>query len=114
MKHKEFYVLHSDLCKTLSNPKRQEILDNLRNKELTVNKLVEKTGIAQANLSQHLAIMRSKGIVQTRRKGINIFYSITNPKIIKAYDLISEVMNESFMNRTEAMKEAINLDQEKY
>jgi len=113
MKHKDFYILHSELCKTLSNPKRQEILDNLRGKELTVNELVEKTGIAQANLSQHLAIMRTKGIVQTRRKGINIFYSITNPKIINAFDLISEVMNESFLNRTEALKEAISLDQEK-
>ena len=67
MKRKDFYHIHSDMCKTLSNPKRQEILDNLRQKEMTVNELVKKTGISQANLSQHLAILRTKGIVADRR-----------------------------------------------
>ena len=75
MKKNNFYFLHSDVCKTLANPKRQEILDSLRQKEMTVNELVEKTGISQANLSQHLAILRSKGIVGSRRDGVNVYYS---------------------------------------
>lgn len=104
---KEFYCLHSDLCKTLSNPKRQEILDTLRKKELTVNELVEKIGISQANLSQHLAILRAKGIVTSRREGINVYYSISNPKIIKAFDLISEVLQEAIASQSKTVGTAI-------
>ena len=107
MKKKNFYALHSDVCKTLANPKRQEILDNLRGKELTVNELVKATGISQANLSQHLAILRTKGIVSTRREGINVYYMIANHKIIEAFDLISDVMNESVSTQTEAIREGI-------
>lgn len=108
MKKNQFYFLHSDVCKTLANPKRQEILDNLRRKEMTVNELVEKTGISQANLSQHLAILRSKGIVGSRRDGVNVFYSISNTKIIKAFDLISEVLQESVKSQDETIRDAIN------
>jgi ArsR family transcriptional regulator len=107
MKKKDFYGLHSEVCKTLSNPKRQEILDNLRKQEMTVNELVKKTGISQANLSQHLAILRSKGIVKARREGIKVHYSISNYKIIKAFDLISEVLQEAFNSQSDAIKEAM-------
>lgn len=91
---KKFYCLHSELCKTLANPKRQEIMDCLRNGELSVNELVAITGIPQANLSQHLSILRAKGVTETRRSGANIFYKISNPKLLTAFDLITEVMQE--------------------
>ncbi len=108
MEKKEFYLLHSDVCKTLANPKRQEILDSLRLKEMTVNELVKKTGISQANLSQHLAILRAKGIVSTRREGINVYYALSSSKIIKAFDLISEVLRDSLSARSRTVKSAIN------
>ena len=108
MKKKDFYHLHSDVCKTLSNPKRQEILDNLRTKELSVNKLVKATGISQANLSQHLAILRAKGIVSARREGINVYYSISNPKIIKAFDLISDVLKDALSSQSKTVEAAID------
>ena len=91
----EFYCAHSELCKTLANDKRQMILGALRHDELTVSQLVERTGILQANLSQHLSKMRANGVVRTRREGTHIFYSIANPKLIQAFDLITEVMQES-------------------
>ncbi len=107
MKKESFYNLHSEMCKTLSNPRRQAILDTLRSDEMTVSKLIEKTGISQANLSQHLAILRSKGVVRTRRDGNNIYYSLSNIKIIKAYDLISEVLEDSTNSREKAIREGI-------
>ena len=90
----EFYCMHSELCKTLANDKRQMILGALRGDELSVGQLVERTGIPQANLSQHLSIMRGRGVVNTRREGTRVFYSISNPKLIQAFDLITEVMQE--------------------
>jgi ArsR family transcriptional regulator, virulence genes transcriptional regulator len=102
-----FYNLHADICKTISNPNRQAILDMMRSGEITVTELVNKTGISQANLSQHLAILRSKGVVNTRRDGNNIYYSISNMKIIQAYDLISEVLQESFQSKHDTVVEAM-------
>ena len=102
-----FYNLHADICKTIANPNRQAILDMMRSGEITVTELVNKTGISQANLSQHLAILRSKGVVNTRRDGNNIYYSISNMKIIQAYDLISEVLQESFQNKHDTVVEAM-------
>lgn len=104
MASKDFYCLHSEMCKTLSNPKRQEILDNLRDSELSVGQLVEATGIAQANLSQHLSILRAKGIVTSRRDGSSIFYRIANPKIIKAFDIMSEVLREALEEQSARAK----------
>ena len=90
-----FYCLHSEMCKTLANAKRQMILNSLRDGEVSVSEIAGRTGIPQATLSQHLAILRSRGVVKTRRAGSNIFYTIANPKILVAFDLITEVMRES-------------------
>jgi len=103
----DFYLLHSEMCKTISNPKRQAILDILRNKELTVNEIVEKAKIPQANISQHLAVLRDKGVLTVRRVGNNSYYSISNPKILQAYDLISEVLKESLDGKKRTVSEAV-------
>jgi ArsR family transcriptional regulator, virulence genes transcriptional regulator len=97
----DFYCMHSELCKTLANDKRQMILGALRADELSVGQLVERTGIPQANLSQHLSIMRTHGVVNTRREGTRVFYSISNPKLIQAFDLITEVMQEMLGERAQ-------------
>src|SRR5574340_1491842 len=106
MNDAEFYCLHSDVCKTLANEKRQMILGALRNDELSVGQLHERTGIPQATLSQHLAMLRTRGVVRSRREGNHIFYSITNPKIIQAFDLITEVMLESLQQQKSATDRA--------
>ncbi|HET6352366.1 MAG TPA: metalloregulator ArsR/SmtB family transcription factor [Coriobacteriia bacterium] len=94
----EFFCAHSDLCKTLANDKRQMILYALRDGELSVGELVEQTGMSQPNLSQHLARMRAVGAVNTRRDGAHIYYEIANPKLIQAFDLITEVLEETGRN----------------
>ena len=96
---KELYKIHAELCKVFSNPTRLEILNLLRDKELSVTELIEKTKLSQANISQHLSIMKSKGIVISDRKGKNIYYRLINPKIIKAFDIIREVLSERLRSR---------------
>ncbi len=92
--NKDLYEIHADICKTLGNAKRIRILDALQNGELTVNELVDIVGISPANISQHLGIMRQKGILTSRREGVNIFYKISNPKVSKACALMREVLIE--------------------
>ncbi|PIO07167.1 transcriptional regulator [Candidatus Woesearchaeota archaeon CG08_land_8_20_14_0_20_43_7] len=95
----KIYELHAEMCKVFSNPTRLEILNLLRDKEMSVTELIQKTNLSQANISQHLAIMKYKGIVTSRRNGKNIHYKITNPKIITAFDIIREVLSQRLKSR---------------
>lgn len=100
----ELYKMHAEMCKTFSNPTRLEILDLLRYKEMSVTEIIEKTKLSQANISQHLSLMKSKGIVLSRRKGQNIYYTLANKKIIKAFDIIREVLVEKLKSDGKMVK----------
>ncbi len=91
---KSIFEMQAEICKTLTNPKRIEILNTLRNEEKTVTELVAALGASKANVSQHLAVMRHKGILSTRRSGVNIYYRVSNPKVIEACALMKEVLFE--------------------
>src|SRR3989338_7503913 len=91
---KRIYEIHAEMCKVFSNSTRLEILNHLRDKECSVTDLIEKTNLSQANVSQHLSIMKAKGIVVSSRKGKKVYYKLSNPKIIKAFDIIHEVLSE--------------------
>lgn len=90
----KLYELHASMCGVFTSPKRLEILNLLKEGELSVGGLAKLARLPQANLSQHLGIMREKGIVKTRRVGVTIYYSLANPKIIKAFDIIREMLLE--------------------
>ena len=91
---KSIFEMQAEICKTLTNPKRIEILNALKTVERTVTDLVNILGASKANVSQHLAVMRHKGILTTRREGVNIFYRVANPKVIEACALMKEVLFE--------------------
>ncbi|MBI4595394.1 MAG: helix-turn-helix transcriptional regulator [Candidatus Tectomicrobia bacterium] len=95
----EIFELHAEICKVFSNAKRLEILSILRDKEMTASDLIEKTGLNKANLSQHMNVFKTKGVVLTRRVGANIFYRISNSKIIEACDLMREVLLEQLQQK---------------
>lgn len=94
MNKKNLYKLHAGICHTLASPKRLEIIDTLRERELSVTELATALEISQSNLSQHLALMRERGILTARREGLNVFYALSNPKIIHACQLMREVLLE--------------------
>lgn len=81
---KDYYEFHSEFCKTFTNPKRIEILDLLRGREMTVTDIQKKVGVAKAHASLMLSVMRMKNILKARREGQNIYYSIANTKIEQA------------------------------
>lgn len=98
-KDKTLYELQSEVCKTLASPKRIEILNALKDGEKTVSELVKILGVPKANVSQHLAVMRHKGILKSRREGINIYYSVSNPKVIEACTLMKDVLMEQMKEK---------------
>jgi ArsR family transcriptional regulator len=88
----ELFRMQAEICKTMADVKRLAILHVLRDGERSVSQLVDELGLPQANVSQHLAILRERGIVSTRREGTSIFYSLANPKIAQACDMVQEVL----------------------
>ena len=90
----EIYELHANICKIFSNAKRLEIINTLKDKEMSASELIEKIGLSKANLSQHMSVLKLKGVILTRREGINIYYRIANPKILQACQLIREALFE--------------------
>jgi ArsR family transcriptional regulator len=88
----QLFKHQAEICKTMADVKRLMILHELREGEMSVGQLVSNLDLSQANVSQHLAILRERGIVTTRRDGTSIYYSLANPKIAQACDLVQEVL----------------------
>ena len=102
---KRYYELHASMCKSLANPKRLQILDLLRHGEMSVSKIAEEMDVREANVSQHLAYMRQKGILSTRRDGVTIYYRLTNPKVMQAYDIMTELLYEQILANAKLLEE---------
>jgi DNA-binding transcriptional ArsR family regulator len=98
------FEMQAEICKTLANPTRLRILHVLRDGEKSVGQLAELLCLRQANLSQHLSIMRQSQILKTRKQGSNIYYSVAFPKINAACDLVRELLIESLGRRQELTK----------
>ncbi len=98
-KSREYYELHAEVCKTFGHPKRLMVISTLREGEHTVTELSESTGIDTSNLSQHLHILRDKGLVSTRRDGTKIYYRLSHPNIGKALDLMSAFLEQRISAR---------------
>lgn len=92
--YQHIFNLHTDILKALSHPKRLEIIHLLRDHSLSVGEIQEMLDLPQANLSQHLQVLRENKIVNTTKKGKQIFYRAAHPNFIKACDLIREVLQQ--------------------
>jgi DNA-binding transcriptional ArsR family regulator len=98
------YELQAEISKTLAHPLRLAILHCLKSGEKSVNELTETVGASQSNVSQHLAIMRQRQIVKTRKVGSNIYYRLASPKIGQACDMVREVLLEQLSQKQEIAK----------
>ncbi len=88
------FELHAEFLKAMSHPKRLEILHLLRDQDLSVTQIQEMLDLPQANLSQHLMVLKDVEILSSRREGKNIYYKLAHRNFIKASDLIRKVLIE--------------------
>ncbi|MFC2163980.1 ArsR/SmtB family transcription factor [Acidobacteriota bacterium] len=100
----EYFELHAEVCKTFGHPKRLMIISTLREGEFTVTDISDHTAIDLSNLSQHLHILRDKGLVSTRREGTKVHYSLSHPNIGKALDLMSSFLDQKIANSVNMIK----------
>src|SRR5579875_770831 len=82
------YEMHAEFCKIFSHPLRLALLDVFREGGKTVTQLQKQLHTSQSTISQHLAM------VKTRKEGRLVYYSIADERILKAYDLVDQIVRE--------------------
>jgi DNA-binding transcriptional ArsR family regulator len=96
----ELDELVASMCKALNDPKRLLLLYALRSGRFTVSELCELIEAPQSNTSQHLAVLRDRGLVEAERQGNNVVYSLRHPKVIDAIDILRGVMSDELERQT--------------
>ena len=81
----------SQAIKAIAHPLRLKILCVLGDQEISVQDIVEQVGTSQSNISQHLAILRDKGVLSTRKEANRVFYRIGDLRTLKLVSLMREV-----------------------
>ena len=90
----QIYAYHAEMCQALSHPKRLEAINVLRDGEMSVTELSQKLGLTVGNLSQHLSMMKERHVLLTRKEGNMVYYRIANPKLIRCFDMMREMLFE--------------------
>jgi len=89
----------------LGHPTRIAIIEMLRDGELSAGAIGERLGIEQANVSQHLAILRSRQIVAGRKEGNQVFYSVRNPVLLKVLDIMRDYFQSNLKDAVQMLGE---------
>ena len=89
----------AELFKTLAHAHRIRILDALREGELTVGELQRSLALEQSNLSQHLGMLRAHDLVQSRREGTSVWYSVTDPNVWQLLDIARDIYERRLDDR---------------
>ncbi|MGZ3585773.1 MAG: ArsR/SmtB family transcription factor [Candidatus Limnocylindrales bacterium] len=76
------------IARAFSDPKRLCVLETLAGGERSVSELSHDAGCQVPNMSQHLAVLRTAGLVVTRRDGSTVFYRLADPRVLEAYRLL--------------------------
>jgi ArsR family transcriptional regulator, virulence genes transcriptional regulator len=79
------------VARALGDPKRLCVLESLAGGEASVGELASRVSCQVPNMSQHLAVLRSAGLVATRRDGNTVYYRLADPRVIEAYLLLQSI-----------------------
>lgn len=93
------------IFQALGHPTRVAIVETLRNGEISVGQLCEKVGIEQANASQHLAVLRNKHLVDTRKEGNQIFYRLRDPLLGEMLELMRQYFFEHMNDAMQMLRD---------
>ena len=88
----QLYRLQAELCQTMADPTRLEMLSLLGEGPKAVKDLVALLGQRQAKVSQHLALLRQRGIVRAERMGNVVYYSLEDARILEACHITREIL----------------------
>jgi len=89
------YQVKADFFKTLGHPARIRVLEVLREGDRAVSELIPEVGIESSHLSQQLGIMRRANLVQARKEGASVVYSVANPMLFELLDIAKQILTSS-------------------
>ena len=92
----------AEFFKALGHPMRILLLESLRTGEKSVNELQAALGIDQSSVSRQLAVLRTRNIVEDRKEGTTVFYSVRDPAVFQLLDIAREIFNNQLID-THAM-----------
>lgn len=102
------FDLQAELCKTMSSATRLRIVHQLRQGKSCVGDIAQSTGLAQAKVSQHLSLLRGRGIVTAERQGSEMIYRLASPKIVRVCDLMRQVLAEQAEERSDLIEQIMS------
>jgi DNA-binding transcriptional ArsR family regulator len=88
----ELFEREATICRAVANPTRLRLLDTLANHEYSVSELQKRLGLSNPNLSQHLAVLRSSGVVMAYRRGSHVFCSLQLPEVKEALQTLRKML----------------------
>jgi len=94
----EIIQLHADICSALADPRRILLLYALSEEPRTVGDLAIRIGMGQPAASRHLKILRERGLVRPMRVGASVLYSLADPRLIEALDLLRAVLRDRLVH----------------
>jgi DNA-binding transcriptional ArsR family regulator len=89
------YQVKAEFFRTLAHPARIRVLEILHGGERPVSELIPEVGIEASHLSQQLGVMRRAGIIQSRKVGSNVYYSVGDPKLFELLDVAKRIITSS-------------------
>jgi DNA-binding transcriptional ArsR family regulator len=79
------------VARALGDPKRLCVLESLAGGEASVGELATRVACQVPNMSQHLAVLRSAGLVSARRDGSTVYYRLADPRVLEAYKVLQSI-----------------------
>jgi DNA-binding transcriptional ArsR family regulator len=105
MSNTPIYQIKAELFKTLGHPARIRVLEVLREGECSVSDLVPEVGLEASHLSQQLAVLRRSNLVQTRKEGTSVLYSVPNPMVFELLDVARKILTSSLVDTRALLEE---------
>ena len=99
------YQVKADFFKTLGHPARIRVLELLRDGECSVAELIPGVGIEASHLSQQLGILRRANILQVRKEGAAVRYSVTDPRIFELLEVARAILTSSLAGSSQLLAE---------
>src|SRR5271167_606229 len=97
------YQVKAEFFKALSHPARIRILEVLRDGERPVSELIPEVGIEASHLSQQLGVMRRANLIQSRKVGSNVFYSVGDPMLFELLEVAKRIIRSSLAETKELL-----------
>lgn len=99
------YSVKADYFKALAHPARIRILELLRHGERNVGELAADLELEQSNVSQQLAVLRAKGIIESRRDGATVHYQVKDPRVFELLALAKEIITSALAETRDLLED---------